>query len=175
MKRENRTNKARGASAPRPSFTDPTLIQEIEALRRLDVPDLIAKYEELWGKPPRLKNREALFKRCAWKLQEIRLGGLSATASKRLEELIADIRLPLGEDRRTVRGALRKAPRIGQPGVGAVLTRTWNGQTIEVKVIDGGFEYEGVVYRSLSAVAKAITGAHWNGKLFFGIVGRRKA
>jgi len=174
MKRNDRT-KARGASAPRPSFTDPTIVKEIEALRRLDVPALIERYGEVWGKEPRIRNREGLWKRIAWKIQEQRLGGLSAMASKRLEELIADIRLPLGEDRRTVRGALRKAPRIGQPGVGAVLTRTWNGQTIEVKVIDGGFEYEGVVYRSLSAVAKAITGAHWNGKLFFGIVGRRKA
>jgi len=44
-----------------------------------------------------------------------------------------------------------------------------------VKVLDGGFEYGGVVYKSLSAVAKAVTGAHWNGRLFFGLIRRRKA
>jgi hypothetical protein len=82
MKRDDRTNKARGASAPRPSFTDPTIVKEIEALRKMEIPDLIAKYEELWGKPPRLKNQEALFKRCAWKLQEIRVGGLSARLTR---------------------------------------------------------------------------------------------
>jgi hypothetical protein len=52
---------------------------------------------------------------------------------------------------------------------GAVLTREYRGRTIAVTVLDEGFECEGTVYRSLTAVAKAVTGSHWNGYLFFGI------
>jgi hypothetical protein len=52
---------------------------------------------------------------------------------------------------------------------GAVLTREYRGQTIQVTVLPEGFEYDGEVYRSLTAVAKAITGSHWNGPLFFGL------
>lgn len=52
---------------------------------------------------------------------------------------------------------------------GALLTREYKGRTIRVRVLPGGFDYEGTIYRSLSAVAQAVTGAHWNGYLFFGI------
>lgn len=55
------------------------------------------------------------------------------------------------------------------PMPGALLTREYRGRTIRVRVLPKGFDYEGTVYRSLSAVAKAVTGAHWNGYLFFGI------
>jgi hypothetical protein len=135
----------------------------------------VARYEALWGKPPRLKNREALFKRCAWKMQEIRMGGLSVAAKGKLESLITEIHLPEAEDRRTVRGTLRKPPVQRVLAVGTTITRTWHDQQLLVRVVDGGFEYQGVVYRSLSAVALAITGAHWNGKLFFGLTGRSRS
>jgi len=52
---------------------------------------------------------------------------------------------------------------------GTVLTRKYRGRQVEAKVLANGFEYEGQVYRSLSAVAKAVTGSHWNGHLFFGL------
>jgi hypothetical protein len=52
---------------------------------------------------------------------------------------------------------------------GALLTREYRGKTIRVRVLPKGFDYEGTIYRSLSAVAQAVTGAHWNGYLFFGI------
>jgi hypothetical protein len=52
---------------------------------------------------------------------------------------------------------------------GAVLTREYKGRTIQVTVLPSGFDYDGQVYRSLSAVAKAVTGSHWNGHLFFNL------
>ena len=52
---------------------------------------------------------------------------------------------------------------------GTVLTRTYRDRVIQVTVLPKGFEWEGQMYRSLSAVAKAVTGAHWNGHLFFGL------
>jgi hypothetical protein len=55
------------------------------------------------------------------------------------------------------------------PMPGALLTREYRGRTIRVRVLPKGFDFEGTIYRSLSAVAKVVTGAHWNGYLFFGI------
>jgi hypothetical protein len=57
------------------------------------------------------------------------------------------------------------------PVPATVLTREYRGKTVLVTVLDRGFEYEGVVYRSLSAVARAVTGSHWNGYGFFGLAG----
>ena len=68
---------------------------EIDALRKLSTTQLANRYVELFGKPLRVKNREWLWKRCAWKLQEQRYGGLSAVAKQRLEVLVAEIELPV--------------------------------------------------------------------------------
>ena len=54
---------------------------------------------------------------------------------------------------------------------GALITRHYRGRMVQVRVLADGFEYEGVTYRSLSAVAKVVTGSHWNGWLFFGLTG----
>jgi hypothetical protein len=148
---------------------------EIDGLRRMTVPELLKRYEDLFGKPARVKNREHLWKRCAWKVQEARFGGLSKIAKDKLEELMAEIELPLSEEQRTVSGTLKKPPKPGDPSVGTVLTREWHGKRLEAKVVEGGFEHEGVVYKTLSEAAKAITGAHWNGRLFFGLTERKKA
>ena len=63
-----------------------------------------------------------------------------------------------------------KHPERGKPILGTKLTREWNGGFYEVTVVHGGFEYEGIRYRSLTAVTKAITGTHWNGWTFFEII-----
>jgi hypothetical protein len=150
--------------------------QEIVELRKLSVGELREKYLAVWGKEPRVKHsKEWLWKRIAWKLQEERFGGLSNVAKRRLEELIAEIKLPAAEAQRTVAGKLKTASKPDSATVGTTLVREWRGQQIQVRVVDGGFEYAGVVYRSLSAVAHAVTGAHWNGKLFFGLKSRKKA
>ena len=59
------------------------------------------------------------------------------------------------------------------PALGVTLTRTWNGREVSTIKVEGGWEHEGQLHRSLSAVANAITGAHWNGKLFFGLKTRK--
>jgi hypothetical protein len=151
-----------------------TIPEEIDELRAMDVASLVARYEAVFGRPPRVKHREFLWKRIAWKIQEQRFGGLSDAAKRRLDELIAEIDLPLSETRRSATGRLVSAPKRNQPAVGTTITREWRGQQIAVRVVEGGFEWEGVPYRSLSAVAKAVTGAHWNGNLFFGIGGPKR-
>ena len=151
-----------------------TIAQEIAELREMAVQALVERYRKLWGREPKVRNRTWLWKRCAWKVQEARLGGLSTVAKRRLEELIAEIDLPIGDRQRTVTGELRSPTRAPQHQVGTVFTRTWKGRDIRTVTVEGGYEYEGAVYRSLSAVAKAVTGSHWNGRLFFNLTTRKK-
>jgi hypothetical protein len=145
--------------------TDPVLksIPEIIIeLRAMPVSDLVVQYETAFGKPPRNKNREWLWRKVAWKVQEQRYGGLSSLATKRLNELVAEMDLPLT--------APRKATGII---TGTTLTRSYRGELIEAKRVDNGWAYEGVIYRSLSAVANAVTGSHCNGRAFFGLSKKR--
>jgi hypothetical protein len=150
-----------------------SITQEIDELRAMTVADLVPRYERVFGKPPRVKHREWLWKRIAWKIQEQRFGGLSEAAKRRIDELIAEMDLPLGQDRRTVTGSVRTRNRRLEPPVGTTLVRRWHGEDVLVHVVDGGYEHQGVVYQSLTAVARAITGSHWNGRIFFGLSKRK--
>jgi hypothetical protein len=151
------------------------LPEEVASLRRLAVAELLARYREVFAKEPRSKNHAFLWKRIAWKLEEERLGGLSQVARDRLEELIQKIEVPPeGDGGRGVQRRPRAAPPPRDLSIGTTLTRVWHGQAVHATVVEGGFEYDGEVHRSLSAVAKAITGAHWNGRLFFGLIARKR-
>ena len=149
--------------------------QQITALRQMAVHDLIERYQEEFGKQPRVMNSEWLLKRISWRIQERKYGGLSETAKTKLEQLIAEIDLPIGQNRRTISGKLKRRSQSDAPKSGTVFTRMYKGREIQTVVIeDGRFEYEGDLYQSLSSVARAVTGTHWNGKLFFGLTQRRK-
>ena len=147
---------------------------EIAELQAMDVQGLAERYEALFGRRPRVRHKDWLWKRIAWKLQEQRLGGLSKVAKARLEDLIGQIELPPIE--RVVRPkapvAANGEPMSLRPGM--VLMRRWHDQEVRVRVLEAGFEWEGQVLSSLSAVARAATGAHWNGRLFFGLTKRGK-
>ncbi len=146
---------------------------EINELRTMSVPALVARYEAVYGKPPRTKNRTWLWRRVAWKIQEARFGGLSGAARRKLDELIAELDLPLGG--RTVRGDVRRHRHPNDPPVGTTISRTWKGTEILATCVEGGWECEGVVHRSLSAVARAVTGSHMSGRAFFGLTKRKAA
>ena len=151
--------------APRP-ITD-----EIAELRGLTVAELMDRYETLFGKTPRSKHKTWLWRRCAWRLQEQRLGGLSTVAKRKLDELFAEIDLPL-----VTTGAEPKTPvrRVkGEPQIGTSLVRVWRDQEVHATRTEEGWEYGGVVYGSLSALAKAATGSHRSGLAFFGLTKRR--
>jgi hypothetical protein len=147
---------------------DAKMSDEIAALAKLSGPALRSRYAELFGDETRVGNRVWLIRRIGWRLQSQAEGGLSERARLRAAELTneADLRLNPPADRARVPLALCRAdPRLPAPG--SVLTRSYKGRKIEVTVREHGFEYEGVAYPSLSAVAKAITGSHCNGFLFF--------
>ena len=154
----------------------------IKQLQRMSVGDLRAKWEEVFDEPARSNNKDYLWKRIAWRIQVNMEGGLSDRAKDRAKELAreADIRLrpPKGAfddgagkaDPQRIKMAApsrKRDPRLPAPGT--IISREYRGQLIQVKVNEDGFEYEGRPYRSLSAISKAITGAHWNGYDFFGL------
>ena len=95
-------------------------------------------------------------------------------AKRRLEELISEIDLPLGKRERSVTGAPCGDSGAAEHKVGTVFTRTWRGREVHARRVEGGYESGGVLYRSLSALAKAVTGSHWNGRLFFGLTRRKR-
>jgi hypothetical protein len=102
---------------------------------------------------------------------------LSAGAKTRLDELVAQVKLPL-RDAASPRPRPQPQPAhapTNAPMVGTVLTRRWHDRDIKVEVADGGYVWNGTPFKSLSAVAKAVTGAAWNGRLFFGLTTRRAA
>ena len=151
----------------------------LKALARMTIGQLRIKYQEVFAEPTRSGNRQFLIKRIAWRIQSLTEGTLSERARRRAEELArdADLRTTLPRPPKTSEGAhtvTLAVPSISNahdrlPVAGTILTRKYRGRQIEVKVLSQGFEYEGQDYRSLSAVAKAVTGSHWNGHLFFGL------
>jgi hypothetical protein len=151
------------------------IVQELADLRRMSVSELRARFAQLFGETTRTGNKTWLIKRIAWRLQALEEGDLSERARRRAAELAcdADLRLsapPPIRRQRTVRLApMTESQDSRLPMTGSVLTRTYKGESHHVKVLAKGFEFENQIYRSLSAVAKAITGTHCNGFLFFGL------
>ena len=151
--------------------------KEVAALQRMAVKDLRERYAELFGDETRTGNKPWLVKRIAWRMQELAEGGLSDRARQRADELAndADIRMSSPKfkppttdaENRTLTTAVRISDDRRLPLPGTVLTREYKGKQAQVRVLANGFEYEGEVFRSLSAVAKRITGTHTNGYLFF--------
>ena len=153
--------------------------REIERLQRMTVAELRQRWQELYGEPARSRNRIFLWRRLAWRIQEIEFGGLSERARRRAAELACDAELR----QRLPRGAFAAEPLSGSgstvavslgpdrrlPQAGTTLVKDYQGRRITVTVLEKGFEHEGRTYRSLSGVAKAITGTHWNGFSFFGL------
>jgi hypothetical protein len=157
----------------------PNLVHDLAGLDRLSVPELRHRYATLFGESTWVANRAWLVKRSAWRLQALAEGDLSERARRRAAELANDADLRLGPPRPKKNGAAstpaapvaipreRRDGRLPRPG--ALLTRAYKGQTLQVQVLADGFEFEGKFYDSLSAVARAITGSHCSGYWFFAL------
>lgn len=163
-----------------------TMAARIAALRDMTVADLREKYHEVFGEETRSRHKDFLWKRIAWRMQANEEGGLSERAKRRAAELAneADVRVraPAGafdaglpSHTRTQRQEFSRPhdPRLPMPGT--VLTREHKGRVLRVTVLDDGFEFEGRIHRSLSAIAEQVTGTRWNGFLFFGLAKTRRA
>jgi len=138
-----------------------------EALSRLPQLDLV-ELRELWrhlyksAASPRL-SRELLARAVAYRIQEVASGGPRLELQRRLRQLALELQQT---------GQLRIRPRL-KPGTR--LVREWRGGSYEVLVLDDGFSWHGTHYRSLSAIARQITGTAWSGPLFFGLKPNRSA
>jgi hypothetical protein len=156
----------------------------VAALEVMSVGDLRAKYAQVFGEETRAGNKTWLVKRIIWRLQALAEGDLSERARRRAAELAQDADLRLSPPRVAKNASVsakgngkanhREPPDHHLPLPGTILTRWYKGQTLKVQVLRRGFEYDGQVYKSLSAVAKAITGSHTSGYLFFrrALIGR---
>jgi hypothetical protein len=156
--------------------------KEVAALRAMSVGQLCERYAELFGEASRTRHKAYLIRRIAWRLQAIAEGDLSERARRRAEELANDaearVTPPRSFHARLQPGGASMKPNIGStdarlPSPGTAIVRKYKGLTLRVLVLPDGLEFDGDRYKSLSAVAKAITGSHCNGYRFFNLEGER--
>ena len=128
------------------------LEQAIAGIEQLDRPGCLELWREVFGRPPPKYLSPQFLKRVLiWELQNRELGALSAKTERRLQQIASG----------------KTPPAQAKPG--SHLIREWNGRTYQVEVIDGGYVIDGRTWRSLSAIARHITGARWSGPRFFGV------
>jgi len=142
-----------------------TIPARLAVLKSAPTPALRAQWRELFDSEPPPFNRRYLESRLAYRIQELAYGGLKPETIRRLERL--------GEE---LDGGDRKKSRVRadtMPIAGTRLIREWQGVEHVVTVTADGFDWQGRPYKSLSAIARAITGTRWNGWVFFGIKNRR--
>jgi hypothetical protein len=145
--------------------TDDTLLARIAALKTLPVTELRRQWQQLFDTPPPRYNRRFLESRLAYRLQELAYGGLKPATVAKLEAL--------GEQLDGGSIAVRRRRADDRPICGTRLIREYQGVLHHVTVLQEGYEWQGRPYKSLSAIARAITGTRWNGLVFFGLKNRR--
>ena len=160
------TRRSSAAANAAPSPTIPTIpsadvLGRLAALRTLPTAELKAQWRELFGTEPPPWSRAYIQSRLAYRIQELAYGGLKPETRARLEAL--------GEQLDGGNVVLRRVRADSRPLAGTRLVREWRGVEHVVTVRADGFEFEVRPYRSLSAVARAITGTRWNGWTFFGL------
>jgi hypothetical protein len=145
-----------------------SVLQQLAELEEMSMPELKKKWRELNATEPPASKRQYLLRRLAYRIQEILLGGLDDATRERLEQIARN------DPMACIAATTKKKKPQGELVPGTRLLRRWRGIHYEVTVVEGGFEYGGQVHRSLTAVAKVITGSKWNGKVFFGLTKARR-
>jgi hypothetical protein len=142
-----------------------SVLARLAALKTTPTPELKKQWRDLFETEPPPYNRRFLESRLAYRIQELAYGGLKPETVERLEAL--------GEQLDGGNIVLRRIRADAKPISGTRLIREWQGVEHCVTVRDLDYEYQGRPYKSLSAVARAITGTRWNGWVFFGLKSRR--
>ncbi len=141
-----------------------SVLRQLATLKNMTLEQLREKWLDLHGSKPPPYKKQFLIKRLAYRIQELFYGGLSEGAKGRLGQIAQDdpmarVDVRVSEKRPSKNGILP----------GTRFERIWKGRRYEVLAQEKGFEYDGRIFRSLSAVAREITGTRWNGRLFFGL------
>ena len=142
-----------------------TVLARLVALKATPTPDLKQQWRDLFDSEPPPCNRRFLESRLAHRIQELAYGGLKPETVKRLEALARGI-----EETNPV---MRRIRTDQKPISGTRLIREWQGVEHVVTVRDDGYEYRGAPYKSMSSIARSITGTRWNGWVFFGLKNTR--
>jgi hypothetical protein len=142
------------------------VLARLAALKTTSTPKLKEQWRQLFESEPPAFNRRYLESRLAYRIQELAYGGLKPETVRRLEIL--------GEELDGGSKAKRQTRADSRPVSGTRLIRDYQGVEHCVTVRDNDFEYQGRPYKSLSAIARAITGTQWNGLTFFGIKSGRR-
>ena len=137
------------------------VLARLAALKTTPTPKLKEQWRQLFESEPPAFNRRYLESRLAYRIQELAYGGLKPETVRRLEKL--------GEELDGGGADVRKRPANDRPISGTRLIREYQGVEHCVTVRDDDFEYQGRPYKSLSAIARAITGTPWSGPVFFGL------
>ena len=157
LKRKSEAEPVRMNAGP----SDASVVAQLAALRKMSVVELKQRWETLFGTPAPNNSRSYLEVRLGNRIQELMLGGLSRDTRRVLDLLVKEL------DGKNARRAIMTDPR--KPIPGTRLLREWDGAEHSVTVLRDGFDWQGRKFKSLSAVARAITGTQWNGYRFFGL------
>jgi len=143
------------------------VLARLAALKELSVKQLKAEWAKLFETEAPNNSRSFLEQRLAYRLQELTFGGLSKPVRQLLDALADEV------EGKKVRKSVISDPR--NPVIGTRLVREWNGTEHVITVLKDGFDWQGRRYKSLSAIARDITGTQWNGYRFFGLRERKDA
>ena len=146
---------------------DTQVLARLAALKEMTVGELKGQWETLMGSAPPNNSRQFLQQRLAYRIQELTYGGPSKPVIRLLDALADEV------EGRKVRKSVISDPR--NPVIGTRLVREWDGMEHVITVMKDGFDWQGRRYKSLSAVARDITGTRWNGYRFFGLRERKDA
>jgi len=146
---------------------DVSVLARLAGLKAMTVNELKAEWQTLMGSTPPNNSRTFLEQRVAYRIQELTYGGLPKPVSRLLDALAAEV------EGKKVRSAVISDPR--NPVIGTRLVREWDGVEHVITVLQGGFDWQGRRYKSLSAIARDITGTQWNGYRFFGLRENKRA
>jgi hypothetical protein len=138
-----------------------SVLAQLAALKGAPAPVLKARWRELFDTEPPAYNRRFLESRLAYRIQELAYGGVGRETTERLKAMAGQY---AGQE-----PADRKARPVLRPLAGTKLVREWEGVEHCVTVRRDDFEYLGRPYKSLSSIAREITGTKWNGWVFFGL------
>ena len=146
-----------------------TILEQILALKEASISELHNKYSEVFdGKKSPSNNKTYLWQKIVYRIQELEYGGLPDDAQNKVKELAQEydpINNKALRPDEVKNHCLSRDKRLPMPGT--IITKEYKDITVEIKVLEKGFEYNSKVYKSLTAIAKEITGCHWNGYLFF--------
>jgi len=155
------TRESKKTETTSPAATDSTVLARLAALKRMSVRELKAEWQSLYGEAAPNNSRVFLEIRLGYRLQELTYGGIDRD-TRRVLDLLAD----------EVEGLPRRKSQIADPRnpvVGTRLIRNWDGVAHTITVLNDGFDWQGRKFKSLSAIAREITGTRWNGYRFFGL------